>query len=109
MRYIAAWLILIADWFDNQLLKHRFYYACNLIGTSDWWDYLNTDAALEKLPQGLDFELTSEPDGWQATIFELIGDTVECHEHKPFRGNDKYAARAIGKAINAHKLWRDQQ
>jgi hypothetical protein len=35
-------LIVIADWIDDNILRHRFYSVCKKIGFSSWWEAKNS-------------------------------------------------------------------
>ncbi len=37
MKFARWFLISIADWLDDVVLRHRFYRLCQLLGGSPWW------------------------------------------------------------------------
>ena len=38
MKQLKLTLIRIADWIDAHILEHRFYWICERVGNSSWWD-----------------------------------------------------------------------
>jgi len=46
MKTLKYFLIRCADWFDDQILQHRFYAVCERVTFSDWWgDHAETTHA----------------------------------------------------------------
>jgi len=37
---MKLYLIKILDWIDDKILGHRFYWICDKIASSNWWDDL---------------------------------------------------------------------